>query len=352
MAEKEFILQGFTTRTHADAVRELFDIENIERVILSVAFVSESGVQQLAARIAPYAECTTVFAGIRNDITSHQGIAALLPLARDLFVVDTGSRQVLFHPKLYLTRGPTRACMVIGSANLTLGGLNNNIEAGMLIDFDLSDAADKATVAAIETELDKLAGDFAANVLRINNAGEIDALLAGGRLTDEMAVSPPKPSGSSSATGNADAIPRIKLKVVPLRRALKRAKAAAKPKPVKPPKAAAPAPGGAPAAVPAAMPVPQAAGVQCEAVWESKPLTLRDLNIPDGDNTNKTGSMNLDKGLLPADVDHRHYFREEIFNQLQWSPTNTATTEETHAKFHLVIKGHCQTNVARRAQRW
>jgi len=339
MAEKEFILQGFTTRTHADAVRELFDVEHIQRVILSVAFVSESGVQQLEAKIAPHATSTTVFAGIRNDITSHQGIGALLPLSKDLYVVDTGSRQVLFHPKLYLVRGAQRARMVIGSANLTLGGLNNNIEAGMLIDLDLGNVADKATVDAIESELDKLAGDFAANVLRINDAADIDALLATGRVVDEMAVTPPKPSGSSGTVGNADIVPRIKLKVVPLRRALKKAKAAAKVKPGKLPKQVAAAAGAAPAAVPAPMPIPQAAGVQYELVWESKPLTLRDLNIPDGGNTNKTGSMNLDKGLLPADVDHRHYFREEIFNQLQWSPTNTATTEEAHAKFHLVIKG-------------
>ena len=146
MADKEFILQGFTTRTHADAVRELFDIADIQRVILSVAFVSESGVQQLEAKLTPHVACTTVFAGIRNDITSHQGLAALLPLAQALYVVDTGSRQILFHPKLYLVRGATRARLVIGSANLTLGGLNNNIEAGMLLDFDLAAPTDKATV--------------------------------------------------------------------------------------------------------------------------------------------------------------------------------------------------------------
>lgn len=330
MAEKEFILQGFTTRTHADAVRELFDIENIERVILSVAFVSESGVQQLAAKIDPHIAKTTVFAGIRNDITSHQGLAALLPLAKDLYVVDTGSRQIIFHPKLYLVRGTARARLVIGSANLTLGGLNNNIEAGMLLDFDLKDATDKATVVAIETELGKLAGDFPANVLKVNVVAELDVMLASGRVIDEMAVPPPRPSGASSSTGYGDAIPRIKLKVAPLRRALQKAKAATKPKAAKPAVAV---------AAPIPKPVPKAAGVQFELVWESKPLTLRDLNIPDGENTNKTGSMSLDKGLLPPDVDHRHYFREEIFNQLVWSGTKVKTTEEAFAKFHLVIKG-------------
>lgn len=332
MATKEFILQGFTMRTHGDAIRDLFDIADIQRVILSVAFISESGVRQLEAKLAQHVACTTVFAGIRNDITSHQGLTALLPLAHALYVVDTGSRQLLFHPKLYLVRGADSARLVIGSANLTLGGLNNNIEAGMLLDFDLAEPTDKATVEAIEAEFDKLAVDFAANVISVQNQEVIDGLLASGRVTDEMAMAPPRPSGASGAVGNSDHIPRIKLKVTPLRRALKRAKVAAKPKKVKAPKQAA-------AAAPAPRPAPKATGVEYELVWESKPLTLRDLNIPDGENTNKTGSMNLDKGLLPEEIDHRHYFREDIFNDLHWNPTNRKTTEESYAKFHLMIKG-------------
>jgi len=331
MANKEFILQGFTTRTHADAVRELFDICAIQRVILGVAFVSESGVQQLETQLAPHAACTTVFAGIRNDITSHQGLTALRPLAHSLYVVDPGSRQLLFHPKLYFVRGARRARMVIGSANLTLGGLNNNIEAGMLLDFDLADSTDKTTVATIEAEFDKLAGSFAENVILVQRQDDIDTLRSSGRVIDERLLAS-RPSGASAMVGNRDSIPRIKLKVVPLRPAPKKAKAAAKSKEAKTPEQAATT-----AIAPKQM--PKSVGVEYDLVWESKPLSPRDLNIPEGENTNKTGSMSLDKGLLPVDVDHRHYFRENIFDQLDWSATRVKTTEEAYAKFHLVIKG-------------
>ena len=57
MAIKKFILQGLTTSTHAIALRELFDIPEIERVILSVAFVSESGVQQIKNELKDVAHC-------------------------------------------------------------------------------------------------------------------------------------------------------------------------------------------------------------------------------------------------------------------------------------------------------
>src|ERR1700730_2951326 len=150
MAQKEFILQGFTPRTHAEAVRGLFDIPDIERVVLSVAFITESGVDLIKNSLSRHADNTKVFAGIRNDLTSLQGLSGLHGLGLELYAVDTGSRNVIFHPKLYLVRGRRRAGLVIGSANLTLGGLNNNIEAGMLLDLDLADAHDRGVVDGIE----------------------------------------------------------------------------------------------------------------------------------------------------------------------------------------------------------
>jgi Predicted HKD family nuclease len=231
MAEREFILQGFTAQTHAKAVRDLFDIENIQSVILSVAFISDSGVQEISERLAPHAAICTVYAGIRNDITSIQGLTSLLNLTNNLFVVDTGSRTVLFHPKLYFVKGAERAKLVIGSANLTLGGLNNNIEAGMLIDFDLADAKDRTSVERIEEQFASLAIDYPENIIRVAAPAELDAMLAHGRITDESIAAPPKPgtsSGIGRGSGNSDPIPRIRLKVPPLRAKLKKAKAAAK----------------------------------------------------------------------------------------------------------------------------
>lgn len=74
-------------------------------------------------------------------------------------------------------------------------------------------------------------------------------------------------------------------------------------------------------------------------MWESKALTRRDLTIPATAGTHATGSINLDKGLLEATIDHRHYFRDEVFQNLQWMPTARGSVEETYAKFQLVLKG-------------
>jgi HKD family nuclease len=329
MAKKEFILQGFTAKTHQEAIAQLFDLPNIKRVIVSVAFVNRGGVELLEAQLQKYSAKTKAFIGIRNDITSTQGAKLLLDLKVSLFLVDTGSRSVVFHPKLYLVKGATHARLIVGSANLTIGGLNNNIEAGFAIELDLKNADEKALVEGIEKEFDALITDYPAHVIGITKAAELYAMQASGRLIDEMTTSPPRPS-SSAVSPKGDTLSRIKLKVAPLRRNLAAAKKAA----VKPPST--PSPATKTAAAPFAPPAP---GIAYELVWESKELTRRDLNIPSGKTTNSTGSISLDKGLLPAEVDHRHYFREEIFPNLAWGPSNKATVEEAYTKFQLVLKG-------------
>lgn len=141
MAKKEFILQGFTARTHIDAIKELFRVPDIQHVLISVAFVTKDGVDQIRSELLKNACNVTVFAGIRNEITSHQALTELYGTGGKVYVVDSGTRYIVFHPKIYLVRGKNTARLIIGSANLTLGGLHNNIEAGMLMHFDLSDLA-------------------------------------------------------------------------------------------------------------------------------------------------------------------------------------------------------------------
>jgi hypothetical protein len=64
MATAEFILQGFTASTHIDALQRLFDLPDFQRVLVSVAFVSEGDVERIEAHLIPHAACATVFTGI------------------------------------------------------------------------------------------------------------------------------------------------------------------------------------------------------------------------------------------------------------------------------------------------
>jgi HKD family nuclease len=188
MGKSKFILQGLTPRTHIEAVRRLFEVAGLERIIIGVAFANERGVELLADEIEPVGDKVTALVGIRNAITSRQGLTRLLELGVTLFVVDTGRRTLLFHPKLYFARGTTEARLVVGSANLTAGGLNNNIEAGVAIDLDLANNADRVLAAEIEDEFDQTVSRFSNNIIAVETVQAIQDLQDTNRLLDEAEI--------------------------------------------------------------------------------------------------------------------------------------------------------------------
>ena len=221
----------------------------------------------------------------------------------------------------------------VGSANLTLGGLNNNIEVGLLLNLDLNAEVDSKFVDKLESSFDGLGGEHPENVFQINDEAAIDELLDSGRLVDETAIPPPR-SPTRAKAGSNDPTPRMKMHPKPVR---------GKPKP-KAPAAPAPAPAPAPASAPAAATAApsNALGASAtvapdlELVWESKPLSRRSLGIPTGPNSNPTGSTTLGSGTFD-DIDRVTYFRDDLFGHLNW--TSDGTIETAPQKFDLVIKG-------------
>ena len=314
--ETRLILQGFTTETHLNALRLLLGQPGIQRAILSVAYLNRGGVDLIADLLTALNGQIRVFAGIRNGVTSKQGLARLLECGVEVFAVDTGARSVIFHPKLYFSRAAADARFLIGSANLTVGGLNNNIEAGVVIDLNLTAPADDAFRNDIEDRFDGLAGAYPQNVIAVLDAAQIDTLYNEGRLEDEQAR---QTAAHAAATTQPlpGTVPRIRLAVPTLY--------------------APPIPAQT-AVAPAPPPRPRPVVTAWQPIWESKPLTERDLTIPTGATTHGTGSINLDKGLLPPSTDHRHYFRETVFSMLAWVPAKSGI-EEANAKFQLVVQG-------------
>ena len=322
MAELDFILQAVTKANHAAAIQELLRLPDSTEVLVSVAFVREAGLDAVEAAIKPLAAKAKFFVGIRNDITSIQAVKRLLAMKVELYAVDTGSRNTLFHPKLYFVANANQAKVIIGSANLTFGGLHNNIEVSARVKLDLSNAADKKFANEVANAFAEMLKKHPRHVFLIKDEKHADELFESGRLADETLVRSPSALGRVKK-GKGDDLPpmkltrvrhsRIKSAVVKLIAAMKPTKAAA-------------------------VPVVQPPSVAKYLVWESKPLARRDLTIPEAAGTHATGSVNLDKGLLPEEVDHRHYFRNDVFRNLAWA-SRSKTVDEAFAKFQLVLKG-------------
>ena len=289
--------------------------------------MNRGGLLQIRESLEPVAAVTTIIAGIRNGITSAQGLLAALEFGCTTFAVDTGSRNVIFHPKIYFARNATAARLVLGSANLTIGGLNSNIEASVTMTLDLGVKDDADFVADVEAKIAGMQADYPEHVFNVADAAAVAMLLEAGRVVDESIVPAPTPGGSSG-NRDLDTIPKMKLKTAAIKR------------PAMPPAAAAPA-APAPAAPAAVAPVPAApVRDQLFLVWESRPLTRRYLTIPTGANTNPTGSMLFTKGVMD-DIDQRHYFRDEVFNGLDWhhdTAPGKEHMERAEAQFRLIIR--------------
>lgn len=322
MAKLDFILQAVTTAKHADFIKSLLNIPNPKKVIVSVAFVRSTGLDVLEETIKNLPTKAEFFVGIRNDITSVQAIKRLLAMKVKLYAVDTGSRKRIFHPKLYFASSAKEASLVIGSANLTFNGLNNNIEASTYIRLSLADVEDKKFADETVKTFAEMAAKHTKHVFLIKNDKHAEELFNAGRLVDEGVVIAPSTS-SRVKTGERDDLPPMKLNQVARPRVKTNPKLATPPKvATKKLKAKTPPPAG---------------GVKY-LVWESKALKERDLNVPTGTKTAPTGSMGCKKGAF-ENIDQRHYFRDEVFAELAWIADNPPSKwERSQAKFELVIK--------------
>jgi len=299
---------------HTVALRRLFHGADILRAYVGVAFARAAGVNLVSAALQRLGTRASVFVGIRNDITSAQALLRLHQLGVALYIVDTGRNTEIFHPKIYASIRQNEATVLVGSPNLTAGGLEGNIEASTALDLDLNDPVDAAYVEDLEAAFALLRDGFPNNVIRISTARQVTELLRQGRVADETVR--PLPA-TTTATGTAA---RNQREMVP-RMQLARRQQVPKPRP-QPTRR---------------LRIRGRTGFVL--AWESDELSERDLNIPSGKTTHATGSMTLRKGRTP-DIDQRHYFRDDLFRGLQWKRDPGATTRETAtAPFNVTIKG-------------
>ncbi|WP_341369191.1 phospholipase D family protein [Yoonia sp. BS5-3] len=331
---KKFILQGITGDSHLDEIRDAISVANVTRVVISVAFLTERGFGLLSDILKPIADKTVILAGIRNGITSAQGLLACVECGCKTYAVDTGSRGVVFHPKIYLGKSDQEARLVLGSANLTVGGLNSNIEASLKVIADMGVADEAALVADLEGKIDAMIADFPAHVVEVTTLEQVQLLLVAGRLTDESVKPAPSPN-RSSGDRKLDAVPQMKLE----KKKLKFAAVAPIGRGIEPAAPDAPTE-DAPAQAVEALVSGAPASDHLKLVWESKALTRRALNIPTGENTARTGSMLFAKGAF-SDIDQKHYFRDTVFAELDWQHDDTVKKEHlerSKAKFRIIIK--------------
>ena len=147
---------------HRDRLGDLLNHRLQDRVWTTfraaVAFVKRSGVDRIAASLGAFARRGHVRMTLGIDVhgTSVEGLESLLNClgGQGEIRVFHNEHGPTFHPKMYVFSNDRNAEVIIGSGNLTQGGLYENYEASIALTLDLTDGDDHALFTSLEAILD------------------------------------------------------------------------------------------------------------------------------------------------------------------------------------------------------
>ena len=166
----------------ADFVSELAQASsNYNEGIISVAFARKNGADIICNNIL-INKNIIFFIGINNGVTSKQALEYLITkdIHQDIYLVNTGSSQQIFHPKIFCfyEKSLNEGVLCLGSSNLTSGGFESNIEANILLHIDHSNWD---LIQTITANLNTIKPDC----IHLQNKDQLDDLLKYGLLEDE-----------------------------------------------------------------------------------------------------------------------------------------------------------------------
>ncbi len=141
-----------------DLLLQEFANEGWTQFRAGVAFARFSGVRHLSMALNDFGKRAELKISIGLDLggTSSEALEELLACTTghgQIFVFHNRGRPT-FHPKLYFFRNEHSALVIVGSGNLTEGGLYTNYEASMGVRLELKDADDRAFAQSVESTLD------------------------------------------------------------------------------------------------------------------------------------------------------------------------------------------------------
>jgi len=296
-------------------------VQDLCAIRIQTGYFSFSSVAQFANTLSTLAERGTVrmvLGANQGQLTSSE-VRTLWGAVRfghsdDSSLIVVSFRNALFHPKVYhVVRADGSSSAIVGSANLTPGGLGRNVESLIALDSleDQQEVLDSIALA-IDSWCSPQEGVF-----RIESLDDIARLEDEGILPPVSPPSPPTAAEPRRAPGSAGG-PRY---LQGTRRALWRpARTAPTPTPATP--------------VPAGTTTASAAIV---AHW-SKRLSASDAQrVRQG--TNQTGKLRLAQAGNP--IDHRTFFRRGLFGSCTWSTEtrNGNPVELTDIPFRVSIDG-------------
>ncbi|WP_373520036.1 phospholipase D family protein [Aquiflexum sp.] len=330
----KFLGQGFTENSPNSVGRYLnnYLIDKSFNTFFAIsAFSSPLGIKLLESfDIAKKSfDQLNIIVGVDQNGTSKEALEELYNLNVNSFIFYQRESPI-FHPKIYLFEGEEKAVLIIGSSNLTGKGLFTNVESSLLIQIDKWDEEGLKVLSDLKDYFHSIFDFTDPNLFKID-IDLIEALVKDGIVPSESLrskqhgkkiknISSVESHNKEIPKRNSSKIPWDKLKTKSLSSELKLTFKEE---------------------LELIGTLEDSGKILTQLLWESGPLTERDLNIPTGKNTNATGSILFKKGKM-LNIDQRHFFREDLFVNLTWirdTKANANHLERASALFQLKIKG-------------
>jgi HKD family nuclease len=173
----------------------------------SVAFVKRSGTRHILSSLTEFSKkqrCEWLV-GIDHRGTSKEGLEDLLTGvgASGRVVVFHNPIASTFHPKLYLFRSDKEAELLVGSGNLTEGGLFTNYEASIQLSLKAQNKQDLEILNSIEAVLDEWF-DTSKGTARELDRDFLDKLVGRGYVPLEALSAPERDGEEGGARAKAE----------------------------------------------------------------------------------------------------------------------------------------------------
>ena len=270
----------------------------------------------------------SLIVGVDQEGTSREALTQILALDLSSYVFYQNEPPI-FHPKIYLFEGANRKSLIVGSSNLTARGIFGNIESSLLIEFENDDPDGVRLLTDLKTYFTGLFQLNDPNLFRLTTA-LIESLAARGIVPSERT----RQRKHQKRTTTDDGSPVIDDGLIIPRRATSRIPAPIRNRPAADPVLA---------SVNEELEITEPAQ-QRALVWSKERLSRSDSqHVLQG--SNPTGNLKLSQGgfrLNDILIDQETYFRNTIFNHLNWVRTkpNSTTYEESFCNFRIRILGN------------
>lgn len=151
----QFIAQGIpeSTGTPAgDVINNALQETSYDSFAAFVAFVSVDGIKQLQEGFDNFIAAggqIRLYVGVDLHGTSKEALELLLSLDNIKTFIVHSSNRIVYHPKIYSFEGEDKNMVMVGSSNLTVSGLYQNIEASLCVTSEGDDEHGKDLISDI-----------------------------------------------------------------------------------------------------------------------------------------------------------------------------------------------------------